>query len=56
VRALAILFFAVLAFAVFWQATGHPLPILDSPFGPFGMPLAPPGIRIQAPGYDIPLP
>jgi len=56
VRIVAIVFFAALAVAIFWRATGHPLPIIDSPFGPFGMPLAPPEIRIQAPGYGIPLP
>jgi len=53
---LVVLFFGILAFAVVWRATGHPLPILDSPFGPFGTPLAPPAIRIQAPGYNVPLP
>ncbi|MDP9270414.1 MAG: hypothetical protein M3P14_05490 [Chloroflexota bacterium] len=55
-RTMAIVFFTALAVALVWRAMGHPLPIIDSPFGPFGMPLAPPEIRIQAPGYNVPLP
>jgi hypothetical protein len=55
-RIAAILFFAFLFVALAWRATGHPLPIIDSPFGPFGLPLAPPEIRIQAPGYNVPVP
>ena len=35
-RALVILFFAVIVIALVWRTTGHPLPLFDYQIGGFG--------------------
>ena len=54
-RALVILFFAVIVIALVWRTTGHPLPLFDYQIGGFGN-WAPPEIRIRPPGYDLQIP